>query len=51
MNALGPGDALLDLLAHGWDLWDVLDEHARLETDAVGQCLDRFWRGDAAPAS
>jgi iron-sulfur cluster repair protein YtfE (RIC family) len=39
-----------DLLAFGWDLWDILDEHARLETDAVRQCLVRFWRGEAPPA-
>lgn len=40
-----------DLLSDGWELWAVLDDHARVETDAVRECLTRFWGGDAPAAS
>jgi hemerythrin-like domain-containing protein len=28
-----------DVLTYGWELWALLDDHARLETQAVHQCL------------
>jgi hypothetical protein len=28
-----------DVLAFGWELWGILDEHARRETQAVQRCL------------
>jgi iron-sulfur cluster repair protein YtfE (RIC family) len=37
-----------DLVAYGWELWEILNDHARLETQAVHQCLARFW-GSAPP--
>jgi len=35
---------LRDLLAYGWELWELLDSHAHVETQAVHQCLTRFLR-------
>ncbi len=32
-----------DLVAFGWELWQTLDEHARLETQAVRGCMDRYF--------
>jgi hypothetical protein len=37
-----------DLLAYGWDLWDMLDTHARLETQLLHQCVGRYLQ-DARP--
>jgi iron-sulfur cluster repair protein YtfE (RIC family) len=28
-----------DLLTYGWQLWDVLDNHAHLETEALRECI------------
>lgn len=33
---------LLDVLASGWELLDLLDEHAREETKAVQKCFSRY---------
>ncbi len=30
-----------DLLIYGWQLWDVLDNHAHQETQAFRQCVNR----------
>ncbi len=37
-----PKPVLRDLIAYGWELWEVLDNHAHIETQAVQQCLDRM---------
>jgi len=37
---------LRDLLGYGWELWDMLDNHAHLETQAVQQCVTRYLRGE-----
>jgi hypothetical protein len=31
-----------DLLAYGWELWELLDRHAHAETVAVRQCVRRL---------
>jgi hypothetical protein len=31
-----------DLLAYGWELWELLDRHAHTETVAVCQCVGRL---------
>jgi hemerythrin-like domain-containing protein len=36
-----PRQVLRDLLDYGWDLWEFLDHHAHLETQAVHQCIGR----------
>jgi hypothetical protein len=41
-----PRAVLRDLLAYGWELWEVLDSHAGLETRAVHRCLTRCLGGD-----
>jgi iron-sulfur cluster repair protein YtfE (RIC family) len=48
-----PRAVLWDLVVDGWELWELLDEHARLETDGVRQCVTRCFRDEAntAPAS
>jgi hemerythrin-like domain-containing protein len=33
---------LRDLLIYGLDLWEILDKHAHVETQAVHQCVARF---------
>ena len=40
-----------DLLTFGWELWEILNDHARLETQTVRQCLLRFWRDEGPPGS
>jgi hypothetical protein len=35
---------LRDLLGYGWDLWDLLDKHAHVETRALHQYLARSLR-------
>jgi hemerythrin-like domain-containing protein len=39
-----PEQVMLDLLAYGWGLWDLLDRHAHEETRAVQDHLTRFLR-------
>jgi hypothetical protein len=34
-----PRMVLRDLLEYGWELWELLDNHAHAETSAVQQCL------------
>jgi iron-sulfur cluster repair protein YtfE (RIC family) len=34
-----------DLLTYGWQLWDVLDNHAHQETQAFRQCVTRCVSG------
>ena len=36
-----PRAVLRDLLIEGWELWELLDKHARQETRAIHGCLDR----------
>jgi iron-sulfur cluster repair protein YtfE (RIC family) len=43
-----PKMVLVDLLIYGWDLWEFLDNHAHLETQAVHKCLARSLKGPAA---
>jgi hypothetical protein len=40
-----------DLLTYGWELWELLDSHAHLETRALHQCLTRSFLGDSVSAS
>jgi hemerythrin-like domain-containing protein len=40
-----PRAVLRDLLAYGWELWELLDDHARLETQAVHRCVTRYLEG------
>jgi hemerythrin-like domain-containing protein len=40
-----PRMVLRDLLAFGWELWELLDDHAHVETRAVHQGADRHLRG------
>jgi iron-sulfur cluster repair protein YtfE (RIC family) len=39
-----PRMVLRDLLADAWALWELLDQHAHKETQAVYQCLTQAWR-------
>jgi acetyl esterase/lipase len=59
VNCLGVADelegefprmVLRDLLAYGWDLWDLLDDHARTETRAVQRYLAQTFDDDTATA-
>jgi iron-sulfur cluster repair protein YtfE (RIC family) len=34
-----PRQVLRDLMVYGWDLWEMLDHHAHLETRALQQCV------------
>lgn len=34
-----PRAVVRDLLAYGWDLWEAVDRHAHVETQAVHQCV------------
>jgi iron-sulfur cluster repair protein YtfE (RIC family) len=40
-----PRMVLWDLLEYGWDLWEFLDDHAHLETQAVHQYITRSVAG------
>ena len=46
-----PRAVLLDLLAYGWDFWEVLDSHAHAETRAFHERLNRALQGDAGPGA
>jgi hemerythrin-like domain-containing protein len=39
---------LRDLLTYGHSLWELLDEHAHVETQAVHQCIGRHLHSDLA---
>ena len=39
---------LRDLLAYGWELWELLDNHAHAETQAVHQCVAQSLAGAGA---
>jgi hemerythrin-like domain-containing protein len=45
-----PRAVLRDLLAYGWDLWELLDDHARTETRAVHHYLAQTFDDDPAAA-
>jgi hemerythrin-like domain-containing protein len=45
-----PRRVLRDLLAYGWDLWELLDDHARTETRAVHRYLAQRFEDDTAAA-
>jgi hypothetical protein len=42
-----PGAVRRDLLTLGWDLWELLDKHAHVETRAVQECVGRYFRDEA----
>jgi hemerythrin-like domain-containing protein len=45
----GPPPAVRrDLLTYGWDFWELLDNHAHVETRAVGRCVARSLADGAA---
>jgi hypothetical protein len=44
-----PSRVLRDLFAYGWDLWELLDDHARTETRAVHRYFAQTF-DDAAAA-
>jgi iron-sulfur cluster repair protein YtfE (RIC family) len=46
-----PRAVLWDLVVDGWELWELLDQHARLETDAVRQCVTRYFRDEVSAAT
>jgi hypothetical protein len=39
---------LRDLLTYGWDLWELLDDHARTEARAVHRYLAQTFDDTAA---
>jgi hemerythrin-like domain-containing protein len=39
---------LRDVYIYGWRLWEGLDDHAQVETQAIHRCLESLWRSDAA---
>jgi iron-sulfur cluster repair protein YtfE (RIC family) len=43
-----PTMVLWDLTSYGWDFWEVLDNHAHVETRALHQCIARTVPGGAA---
>ena len=43
-----PKRVLRDLLTYGWELWELLDNHAHTETQAVHQCITQSVREGAA---
>jgi hypothetical protein len=45
-----PPRVLRDLLAYGWDLWELLDDHARTETQAVHRYLAQRFDDNTAAA-
>jgi hemerythrin-like domain-containing protein len=45
-----PSSVLRDLLTYGWELWELLDEHARTETRALHRYLAQTF-DDATAAS
>jgi hypothetical protein len=45
-----PRAVVRDLLIDGWDLWEILDKHAYVETQAVQQCVARYLRDESVPS-
>jgi hypothetical protein len=45
-----PRMVLRDLLTYGWELWELLDDHARTETRAVHRYLAQTFDDDTAAA-
>jgi hemerythrin-like domain-containing protein len=43
-----PPMVLLDVLAYGWDLWELLDNHAHVESRALHECLAQSLPGAAS---
>jgi iron-sulfur cluster repair protein YtfE (RIC family) len=43
-----PRSVLRDVLAYGWELWELLDNHAHVETRAVHECLARYFLEEEA---
>jgi hemerythrin-like domain-containing protein len=39
---------LRDVYVYGWRLWELLDDHARLETRAIHQCLESSFQNEVA---
>jgi hypothetical protein len=46
-----PRAVLRDLLTYGWELWDLLDNHALTETRAVQQCIADSLAAESAKSS
>jgi hemerythrin-like domain-containing protein len=42
---------LRDVFTYGWHLWELLDDHARVETQAIHQCLENSFPREAAAAN
>jgi iron-sulfur cluster repair protein YtfE (RIC family) len=42
-----PRAVLRDVLTYGWELWELLDNHAHLETRSIHHCLGASLLGDA----
>jgi hypothetical protein len=40
-----------DLITLGWELWELLDDHAHVETRAVHECVGRYLRAEASAGS
>jgi iron-sulfur cluster repair protein YtfE (RIC family) len=40
-----------DVYVFGWRLWEALDDHARLETQAIHRCVESSLQGDAVTSS
>ncbi len=39
---------LRDVFIYGWRLWELLDDHAHLETQAIHRCLESWFQNGAA---
>ena len=39
---------LRDVFIYGWQLWELLDDHARVETQAIHQCLENSFPKETA---
>ncbi len=46
-----PRTVLRDLLAYGWELWELLDHHAHDETRGVHSCIDAALAREASVRS
>jgi hypothetical protein len=45
-----PRAVLRDLMTYGWELWELLDNHAHLETRALHQCVAQAFQGEGVAA-
>jgi iron-sulfur cluster repair protein YtfE (RIC family) len=43
-----PRAVLRDVLIDGWELWDLLDKHAHVETQAIKEYLTRYFVAEPA---